>query len=166
LESQVDVELGESAEEEAEHGDNDEDNLDDDVSNYVFVLEVLPSVLVGFEVKLNGFHKVKKGEDNHVKNGHVHVEQEQQEVLPIPEADAVVDPGAVVVHVEHATIAGRTVVAPLWFENIAHQTVPSSLVLRVSVVEALHHKSSLLPRKEAPAQGLLSSPGKRTRLRK
>lgn len=160
------MELGESAQEEAEHGNDDEDNLDDDVPKYVFVLVVLPSVLVGLEVELNGLHEVKKREDNNIKNGHVDVEQEQQEVLPVPEADAVVYPGTVVVHVEHAPVAGRTVVAPLWFENIAHQTVPSSFVLRVAVVEALHLKSPLLPRREAPAQGRLSSPGKTTRLRK
>ena len=35
-----------------------------------------------------------------------HIDEQQQEVLPIVEANAVVDPGAVVVHVEYAFLTG------------------------------------------------------------
>lgn len=41
-------------------------------------------------------------------------------MLPVPKANAVVDPRTVVVHVEHAPIAGGTVVASLGFEHIAY----------------------------------------------
>ena len=40
------------------------------------------------------------------------------------------------VHVEHAPITGRTVVAPFWFEYIAHQTVTTPLVFVVAQVES------------------------------
>lgn len=49
-----------------------------------------------------------------------HVDEQQQKVLAVPETNAVVDPGAVVVHVQHAPIASRAVVASLWFEDVAH----------------------------------------------
>jgi len=73
-----------------------------------------------------------------------HVYQQQDEELTVPKADAVVDPWTVVVHVQHATVACRAVMAPLWFEDIAHQAIPPSLVLRVSQVEAPEHRD--LPR--------------------
>lgn len=58
-------------------------------------------------------------------------------MFAVPEADAVVDPGTVVVHIEHAAVAGRAVVTPFGLEHIAHKTVPPPLVLRVALVEAL-----------------------------
>jgi hypothetical protein len=35
-----------------------------------------------------------------------HIYQQENEVLPVPEADAVINPWAVVVHVEHTSITG------------------------------------------------------------
>jgi hypothetical protein len=61
-----------------------------------------------------------------------HVDQKQQEVLPVPKTHAVVDPGTVVVHIQNAPVAGRTVVAPFWLEDVAHQTVTSSFILIVT----------------------------------
>lgn len=65
------------------------------------------------------------------------VDQEQHEVFPVPIANTIVDPRAVMVHIENATIASRAVVTTLRLEHIAHQAVPPSLVLRVSQVESL-----------------------------
>ena len=56
-------------------------------------------------------------------------------MLSVPEANAVVDPGTVVVHNKHASIAGGTMVASLWFEHIAHQTISTSLRFTVTLVE-------------------------------
>lgn len=47
------------------------------------------------------------------------VEQEEQEVLLVVVADAVVDPRAVVVHPRDATFAGRTVVTLRYFDCVA-----------------------------------------------
>jgi hypothetical protein len=87
--------------------------------------------------------RVCHGGDVEVRN-YEHVDQQQDEELTVPKADAVVDPRAVVVHVQHATVARRAVMAPLWFKDIAHQTIPSSLVLRVAQVKAPKHRH--LPR--------------------
>ena len=40
------------------------------------------------------------------------------------------------VHVEHAAVAGRAVMAAFGFENVAHQTVATAFVLRVTQMEA------------------------------
>ena len=40
------------------------------------------------------------------------------------------------VHVENTTIAGGAMMAALWLENIAHETVTASLVLWVTEMEA------------------------------
>ena len=47
------------------------------------------------------------------------VSQEEQEVLLVVVADAVVHPGAVVVHTGDAAIAGRAVVASRHFDCVA-----------------------------------------------
>ncbi len=49
---------------------------------------------------------LKRESKNHEDDCHKHVEKEEDEELAVVEADAVVDPGAVVVHVEYASIAG------------------------------------------------------------
>jgi len=43
------------------------------------------------------------------------------------------------VHVENASVASGAVMASLWFENIAHQAVTTSLILIVSQMEAPEH---------------------------
>jgi hypothetical protein len=40
------------------------------------------------------------------------------------------------VHVEHASVASAAVMASLGFENVAHQAVTTTLVLRVAQVKA------------------------------
>jgi len=40
------------------------------------------------------------------------------------------------VHVKNAPVAGRAMMAALWLENIAHQAVTTSFVLRVTEMEA------------------------------
>lgn len=97
--------------------------------DYLIIFIVFPSILIGFEIKLNGFNEIKKSEDNNIENGDIDVEKKEQEVLPVPEAHTIVDPRTVMVHIKHASVTCGTVMASLRFENIAHQTVPSSFVL-------------------------------------
>ncbi len=44
------------------------------------------------------------------------VDEKEDEVLAVPESNAVVDPGAVVVHVDHTAVADRAVMAALRLE--------------------------------------------------
>ena len=64
------------------------------------------------------------------------VDEEEHEELAVPEANTIVDPRAVMVHVEDAAIAGGTMMATLRLENVAHQTVTASFVLRITEMEA------------------------------
>ena len=64
------------------------------------------------------------------------VDEEKYEELAVPEANAIVDPGAVMVHVENAAIARGTMMAALRLEYVAHQTVTASFVLWITEVEA------------------------------
>ena len=47
------------------------------------------------------------------------IQQKQYKELPIIEPDAVVDPRAVMVHVEYTPVAGWAVMASFWFEDVA-----------------------------------------------
>jgi hypothetical protein len=40
------------------------------------------------------------------------------------------------IHVQNTPVAGGAMMASLWLENVAHQAVASTLVLRVAQVEA------------------------------
>lgn len=60
--------------------------------------------------------------------GHQHepradVQQKEDEVFAIPKPHAVVDPGAVVIHVEHARPAAGTMMRALWLKIMAHDAV-------------------------------------------
>ena len=66
--------------------------------------------------------------------------QKEQEVFAIPEANAIVDPRTMVVHVQNTPIACRTVVASFGFEDVAHEAIPPTLVLVISKMESPKHR--------------------------
>jgi len=41
-----------------------------------------------------------------------------------------------VIHVKHTSIASRAMMASLWLEYVAHQTITPTLVLRITQMEA------------------------------
>jgi hypothetical protein len=69
------------------------------------------------------------------------IDEKKQEVLSVPETNAIVDPWAVVVHIQNASIAGGAVMASLRLENVAHETVSASLVLVIAEMEAPEHRN-------------------------
>ena len=83
-------------------------------------------------------YRVKPG-INHCKGYKVcdneNIDQQQDKELAIPEANTVVDPRTMMVHVEHATATTRAMVTPLRLEDVAHQTVSSSLVFSITKME-------------------------------
>ena len=66
----------------------------------------------------------------------VPINQQQQEELPVPKPDAIIDPRAVVVHIQHAPVASRAVMAPVRLKNIANEAIPSPLSLIIIQVKA------------------------------
>jgi hypothetical protein len=43
------------------------------------------------------------------------------------------------IHIEHASVACRAVMATLWFEHIAHKAVSAALILWIAQVETPKH---------------------------
>ena len=84
----------------------------------------------------SGIQEAREHESCVVVGGEMDVGEQKHEVFAIPEANAVVHPRAVVVHVDHAAVAHRTVVAALRLEQVAHQTIPLAFFLTVVDVEA------------------------------
>ena len=64
------------------------------------------------------------------------ISQKQQEVLSIVEADAVVDPRTMMIHVQDALFTGWTVMTSFRLKKIAHQTVSSSSPFWISNSES------------------------------
>lgn len=91
------------------------------------------------DLPLYAHRKVIHHGDGDEVGGDEDVDEQEEEELAIPEADAIIYPGTVVVHVEYAPAAGGAVVTPLWLEDVAHQTVATSLVFCVAQVEAPKH---------------------------
>jgi hypothetical protein len=65
----------------------------------------------------------------------VNVEQEVEEKLSVVEANTVVDPWAMVVHVEDAAITNAAMMRAIWFPHVAHLAIPSPFCL-VTHIEA------------------------------
>ena len=53
------------------------------------------------------------------QDGEQQIEEEENEVLPIVKSYTVVDPGAMMVHIQHALSALRTMMGTLWLEVVA-----------------------------------------------
>jgi hypothetical protein len=79
-------------------------------------------------------------EDNHYQAS-VDIEQELDEELSVVEANTIVDPWAMVVHVENATVADTAMMCTVGLPNIAHFTIPPSLSLITHVKAPIwrHH---------------------------
>lgn len=82
-------------------------------------------------IKERSYNKVSSYED---------IDEQKHEEFAVPKANTVVDPRAVMVHVQHTPVASRAVMASLRLEYIAHQAVPPSFILRVSQVEAPEYR--------------------------
>jgi len=79
-------------------------------------------------------------ENNH-QQAAVHIQEELDEELSVVEANAIVDPWAMVVHVENATVADTAMMCTVGLPNIAHFTIPPSLSLITHVKAPIwrHH---------------------------
>jgi hypothetical protein len=73
--------------------------------------------------------------ENNYQQAAVHIQEELDEELSVVEANAIVDPWAMVVHVENATVADTTMMCSIRLPHIAHFAVSPSLCL-VTHVEA------------------------------
>ena len=111
-------------------------NLDDNVCHERILVLLLCGEVVGVETPLDRIEPGKGHAHSHDVGYYKHVNEEENEEFAIPEADAVVDPGTVVVHVEHTPIARLAMMAPLRLENVAHQTVTTSFNFRIAHVES------------------------------
>ena len=124
-----------------EHGDQNCNNsiqhecdLDEDVLSQSFLFDGLIRLVA---VK-HPLYRVKPG-INHCKGYKVcdneNVDQQQDKELAIPEANTVVDPRAMMVHIEHTTATTRAMVASFRLEDVAHQTISSSLMFCITKME-------------------------------
>ena len=125
-----------------EHGDQNCNNsiqhecdLNEDVLGQSFLFDGLVR-LVAIEHPLD---RVQPGID-HSKGYEVcdneNVDQQQDKEFSIPEANTVVDPRTMMVHVEHTTATARAMVTPLRLEDVAHQTVSSSLMFCITKMKS------------------------------
>jgi hypothetical protein len=73
------------------------------------------------------------------------IEQQKEEELSVPEAHTIVYPWTMVIHIQNASIAGRTVMTSIRLEHIAHQAIALAFGIWVAHVEALELKSHTYP---------------------
>jgi len=73
--------------------------------------------------------------ENDDEKATVRIQEKLHEELAVVEADTIVDPWAMMVHIEDAAIANTTVVSPVWLPYVAHLAVPPPLRL-VAHIEA------------------------------
>jgi len=126
-----------------EHGHQDGDDavkhvcdLDHKVSDELLLVLVGLAEIVGVQGPLNRVDPRKKHRYCNKVGHEEHVDEEKDEEFAVPKADAVIDPWAVVVHIEHTSVAARAVMASLWLKDVAHQAISATLVLRVTQMEA------------------------------
>jgi len=76
------------------------------------------------DVTSKAVHKSEYNEEHGVGAGAEGVEDEEEKVFVVSDSDAVVDPGAVVVHFDYAPFADAAVMCPIRFEGVTTATQP------------------------------------------
>lgn len=115
---------------------HDEGGLDNEVLLHNILVVLLLRVVVNIKRPKNALEERVSHRCNIEVCDHKHVDQQQDEKLAVPEPDAVIDPWAVVVHVQDASIASGAVMAALGLEDVAHETIAAALILGVTQMEA------------------------------
>ena len=92
-------------------------------------------------LKLQNMNQSKNKPYRDAHEQHPDVDDEEHKELAVVEAHAVVDPGAVVVHIQDAAVADGAVVRPIGFPDVAHLAVapPLRLVAHVEAPIRRHH---------------------------
>lgn len=67
----------------------------------------------------------KEGVENNVK-------YKEKEWFSVPKAYAVVDPGTMMVHVKHTSLAGRAMMSSFRLKQVAHEAIPLSFGFVIS----------------------------------
>ena len=111
-------------------------DLNHNVLYQLLLVSLLCAEVVCIEGPLDALEPGERHRNGHEVGHNEHVNEEQDEKFAVPKPNAIVDPGTVMVHVEDAAVAGGAVMAPLRLEDVAHEAVASSLVLRVTQVKA------------------------------
>ena len=126
-----------------EHGHQDcndsvehESDLDSDISCQHLLVLFLCAVVVGVEGPLDALEPGERhGYDDEVGDDQ-HVNEEQDEKFAVPKSNTVVNPGAMMIHVQHAPVARGTMMAALRLKYVAHQAVSTAFILWVTQVES------------------------------
>lgn len=104
-EHEFDVEPSEHCEQTGQQR-NDEESYFDKHGLQQFILIVLVLCrIISVELPVYGVHEIESHCANDEITHREGVEQQQHEVFSVPESHAVVDPRAVMVHVEHTSVA-------------------------------------------------------------
>ena len=100
--------------------------------DHLLLVSVLCSRVIHIKEPLNGVEPAWEHGHNDIICQNKYIHEEQEEEFAIPEADTVINPRTMMVHIENTSIAGGTVMAAFWLKDIAHQAVSTSLVFRIS----------------------------------
>ena len=111
-------------------------HLDNNVLGQLLLIFLLCAIVIRVKTPLNTFQPSVPHRDDHEVGDNQHVDQEQDEKFAIPKSNAVIDPGAVMVHVEYAPIAAGAMMTTFRLKYVAHEAVSAALILRVAQVEA------------------------------
>ena len=79
--------------------------LDHDIGDQLLLVALFGAEVVSVERPLDALEPGEAHGDYYEVGDDEHVDQQQDEKFAVPESNAIVNPGAVMVHVEHAPIA-------------------------------------------------------------
>ena len=103
--SKLDVELEEHGHQDGDDAIEHEGDLDDDVLDQLLLVSILCAKVVCIERPLDTLKPgIGHGDDNKVGDNE-HIDEEQDEEFAVPEAYTVIDPRAMMVHIEHTSVA-------------------------------------------------------------
>ena len=133
------MELQEHSHEYRDDSIEHECHLDNNVLGQLLLIFLLCAIVIRVKTPLNTFQPSVPHRDDHEVGDNQHVDQEQDEKFAIPKSNAVIDPGAVMVHLEDAEATFTAVVSPDWLPRFLPLTLRTVFVLAVLTLEWSHH---------------------------
>lgn len=108
------------------------------ISKYIYTIDLL--AFLSYKEFDNQIEAINQKEQGNFELRQDSICKQEQEELSVIETYTIIQPWAMMVHIQYTPIASRAMMASFGFENVADKAVSSSFVIRIIQKESLRTK--------------------------
>lgn len=96
------------------------------------------SVVVSIYFPFDTHYEIVEHTEKYEVSCYEYVNKQKHEIFSVPKTNTIINPWAVMIHVQDTSIACGTVMTSLRLEYITHQAISSAFVLRITQMKSLY----------------------------